>query len=333
MGLCDTWIRSSLSGPCPSVRTPFTRDGDLDDDALCRQLDRFLRAGARCVILTAGDSLYTVLSDAEVERLTRRVVEYIDRRAMVVAASQPWPTAGAVGFARRCRDIGADMLMVLPPDWGASCTVESLEAHYRAAAEYLPVMAVTNFLISRPMPFRLALVEALLSRAPGIQAFKDDVGGEFARRLCLMAHRSRAVIAGGQKQNHLNMWPCGVDGYFSLFMTLRPEVAQVYWRSIRSGQIERARAIVHELDMPLFDYAIGHRGGFSAVIHGAMELTGLGSRYRRAPYHNLDEAEMDRLKVFLETLFTRADAMVVATDHDSPREGTPSCDHAVSCQS
>jgi len=39
------------------------------------------------VVLTAGDSHLIVLSDNEIEELTRKTIEYVDGRAMVVAAA------------------------------------------------------------------------------------------------------------------------------------------------------------------------------------------------------------------------------------------------------
>ena len=50
------------------------------------------------------------------------------------------------------------MLMVLPPDWAHSTTVESLVAHYGAVAKQIPVMVVTNYLGRRPLAFGLELV-------------------------------------------------------------------------------------------------------------------------------------------------------------------------------
>ena len=33
--------------------------------------------------------------------------------------------------------------MALPPNWGGSCTTETLVEHYSAVAEHLPLMVVT----------------------------------------------------------------------------------------------------------------------------------------------------------------------------------------------
>ena len=58
-----------------------------------------LAAGSRALILTYGDSLYSVLSDREVEEVTRATVEVAAGHALVVAGDRMWATPQVVAFA------------------------------------------------------------------------------------------------------------------------------------------------------------------------------------------------------------------------------------------
>ena len=120
-------IRSALTGPFGSIRTPFNRDGSVDTEGLRNHVERNLENGAGTVLLTAGDSHFHILSDSEIAQVTRVVVEQTAGRALVVAADRYHSTSRAVEFARYVRDVGADVLMVLPPDWAASCTTGEME--------------------------------------------------------------------------------------------------------------------------------------------------------------------------------------------------------------
>ena len=292
---------SALTGPWSSVRTPFTREGDIDFDALRGHLDFMIEEGkARAVVLTWGDSLYSVLTDDEIAEVTKVVVQHVNRRALVVAADNQWWTGKEIEFAKYCVWIGADMLMVLPPDWAHSTTVESLVAHYGAVAAHIPVMVVTNYLAARPLPLSLELVKRLCEEVPGVVALKDDVGGEFIREVCRLTHDCWAVSAGGQKQNHMDIHPCGASGYLSTFMTFKPEIAWRYWRAIQASDLASARAVIREYDKPLFDHIAKSEGSFDAAIHGIYELFGLTKRHRRPPYHSLTDAQMGDLADFLE---------------------------------
>jgi 4-hydroxy-tetrahydrodipicolinate synthase len=296
---CPPEIRTALSGPWPSLRTPFTRRGEIDYDGLRSYLDFVIHAGAKAVVLTWGDSLYSILTDDEIAQLTKAVVSHVNKRAFVVAATDTWWTGKAVEFARYCVQVGADMLMVLPPDWAHAATVDSLVAHYAAVAEHIPVMVVTNYLASR-QPFGLDVIKAVYQRVPGVVALKDDVCGEFIRRVCLLTHDRWALSAGGYKENHMNMLPYGVDGYLSTFMTFKPEVAWRYWKAIEALDLETARTVIRDYDLPLFERlrAIGD-GAQDAGLHGIYELVGIAKRYRRPPYYSLSDKEMEALAEFL----------------------------------
>jgi 4-hydroxy-tetrahydrodipicolinate synthase len=288
-------VRARITGPIPSVRTLFRRDGEIDFRAIREHVEFMVEAGSSAVMLTFGDSLYTVLSDAEVADVTRAVVEQVRGRAVVIAADGGWWTGQTARFAAYARAIGADVLMVIPPDFGGASTPDTLADHYGAAAQHIPVMVVTGVFTTRGVDFALATLRKLLERVPGVIAVKDDWCGEFGRKLSLLVHGRWAVVAGGQKQNHLNAHPYGCDAYLSTFRCFRPEVARDYWQAVQSGDVPRAVGIVRDLDMPLFDAILSLPGGFDAGLHAVLELTGRGERWRRSPYYNLTDAEVAAL--------------------------------------
>lgn len=70
-------VREALTGPVPSIRTPFKKDGDIDYMSLQNMIDFQITAGAKTTMLTAGDSHYFCLSEKEIAELTRAVVEHV----------------------------------------------------------------------------------------------------------------------------------------------------------------------------------------------------------------------------------------------------------------
>jgi 4-hydroxy-tetrahydrodipicolinate synthase len=262
-------------------------------------IDFTIAGGTKTILMTYGDSLYSLLSDTEIAEMTRVVVEHTAGRALVVAADGIWATPQETEFAKYVREVGADVLMVLPPDWAASCTLETFVEHYATIAQHIPVMVVTN-VFTRRQALGLKVLETLRDEVEGIVAIKDDVGGDFVRKMCLLVHDRWAVFAGGQKQNHLDIVPYGCDGYLSTFIQFKPSVAMDYWEAIQKEDWGRARDIISTYDMPYFDFVIGLRGGFDAGIHGVLELFGIARRWRRKPYHTLNDEEMERLAGFFK---------------------------------
>ena len=290
-------VREALTGPIASIPTLFHRDGSIDLDGIRRCIDFTIAGGTKTVLLTHGDSLYTLLGDDEIAEVTRVAAEHTAGRAMVVAADGIWATPQEVEFAQYARDVGADMLMVLPPDWGQSCTLDTFVAHYAAVAEQIPVMVVTN-LYMRRQALGLEVLKTLRDQVEGVMALKDDVCGTFARKLGLLLHKDWALFAGGQKQNHLNMAPYGCNGYLSTFIKFAPSISQAYWTAFQAGAEARVREIVRTYDMPYFDLILGLPGGFNAGLHGTLELFGIAQRWRRKPYYSLSDEEMERLADF-----------------------------------
>ncbi len=299
--MSKTEIRNALTGPIPTLRTPFLKNGEIDYPGLRTMTEFVIQAGARAVVLTAGDSHLIAMSDQEIADVTKATVKNVKGRALVVAADRYYDTKQAVAFAKYCAQVGADVVMVLPPDWAASGTPESLADHYVAVGRHLPMMLVTGVFIPRGSAFALKTIELALARSKNLVSIKDDFCGEFARRLGLLAHERCAIWAGGLKQNHLNMAPYGCVGYLSTFLTFKPEIAWRYWKAWTAGDVPGAVGVIRDYDMPFFDAISGLTGGFDAGMHGVLELYGLAKRWRPRPYHNLTDADMERLADFFKS--------------------------------
>ena len=293
-------VREALTGPVSSLKTPFTRDGEIDYPGLRRLIDRNLEGGSRSSLLTSGDSLFSLMTDDEISDVTRAVAEHTGKRGLTVAADGSWWTGKTVEFARYCREVGVDVLMVRPPVWGAAGTVETSVEHYAAVAAEIPVMLVTNVWAGDAAK-GLETIEVLLDKVDGIVAVKDDMLEEFVRKMTAMAGDEWAIFSGGQKQNHLDIVHYGAVGYMSTFVSFYPPVTHRYWSAVTSEDWSAAAKVIEEDDWPFFSYTSELRGGFDAGMHGVLELYGIAGRWRRTPYYSLSDEEMDELKAFCQS--------------------------------
>lgn len=281
---------------------PFQRDGSVDYRGLANVIEANLSGGSKTALLTAGDSHYACLTDGEIAEITKFTVKQVKGRAMVCAADRYYDTGRAIEFAKFGREVGADVYMVMPPDWGHSCTPETLVEHYAAVATHIPVMVVTNIFVPRGATFGLNTLRRCLQEVQGIVAVKDDFCGDFGRKMALLVSDRWAVWSGGLKQNHLDIHPYGCDGYLSTFTSFVPRVAHDYWNAVQKGEIANARAVIRDVEIPWFDLIQSLPGGFDAGIHGMLELYGIAKRWRRKPYYSLSDAEMEKLGGCLNTL-------------------------------
>lgn len=290
-------VRERLTGPVASLNTPFNQDGSIDYDGLRSLIDADIAGGSNAMLLTAGDSLFTLLTDDEIADVTRVVVEHTGDRALKVAADGTWWTGKTVEFAKYARDIGADVLMVKPPVWARGCTVDTFAEHYAAVAAVIPVMLVTNVFAGNTN-VGLQVFERLRNEIDNIVAIKDDLRGDFARKMTVLVGDKWAVFSGGGKASHIELAPYGAVGYMSNFVALRPSVTAEYWSAAQRGDWHAAGQLAWEYDWPYMDYISGLPGGFDSGIHGALELFGIAGRWRRPPYHSLTDEEMEHLRAF-----------------------------------
>lgn len=288
-----------LIGPVMSLRPGFDAEGEIDYQAVRNIIDMSYEGGNSTIMLTCGDSHYDILSDDEIAELTKMTIEYSNGRAKVIVADRYYSTKRAIEFAKYCKQLGADMYMALPPDWAHSTTPATLAEHYGAIAEVMPVMIVTNRFISRGIPFGLETLQRAFDLSKNIVAIKDDMCGPFAHDICMKFRDRAAIIAGGQKRNHMNMYPYGCAGYLSTFAMYNPKISHRYWKAIKENDLNAATKIIAEKDVPFFDYISKVQGNFDAAMHGMLELYGLGQRYRRKPYYTINDEDLEKLKVFL----------------------------------
>jgi 4-hydroxy-tetrahydrodipicolinate synthase len=293
-------MKNILRNPIPSFSTPFLENGEIDFDAAEKMIDVYVESGFKVIMLTAGDSHYLTLSDDEIRKLTQKICEYNNGRMLVIAADSYHNTRDAVKLAEYSKSVGVDIQMVLPPDWANSCSAESMAEHYARVAELVPVMIVTNIFIPRGEKFALKCIDRALSLNQNIIAVKDDMCGIFARRLTARFSDKIAVIAGGQKQNHMNMHPYGESGYLSTYARFYPQIAHEYWNRINKNDLRGATEIIEEYDVPFFDLIGSFAGGFDSGIHGTLEIFGLAKRFRRKPYLTINGSEMEQLRNFFK---------------------------------
>ncbi len=303
---CPPELREALNSPIPSIRTPFTKDGQIDFDGVRSQVDFVIAGKAKTIMLTWGDSLHSVLTDDEVAQLAKAVVEHTRGRAKVIAADNIWATRKAVDYARYCAEIGADFLMLMPPDWAGQTTPETLVTHFNAVSEHIPTMIVTAFFAQtgvfgpRTGAFNMEVIRALYEGVPGLVAVKDDILGDFGIELCTTVHDRWAVVSGGLMENHTFQLPYGVDGYLCALMSFKPEIAWDYWDCVQAKDYDSAWKIMKDQEKPLTSIMNSYEGGFNPVIHGILEIFGISKRYLPPPYHTLSDSQMEELEDFVK---------------------------------
>ena len=116
-------------GIFPVVPTTFHEDGTLDLASQKRCLDFMIDAGVDGVCILANFSEQFSLSDAEREVLTRTSLEHVAGRVPVIVTTTHYGTRVCAERSRAAQDMGAAMVMVMPPYHGATFRVPEAQIY------------------------------------------------------------------------------------------------------------------------------------------------------------------------------------------------------------
>lgn len=288
-----------LRGIFPVVLTPFADDGSIDADALRREVEFSVAAGAHGLVFPVLASEFQYLSDAERRAAVEVVVRQAGGRAPVVAGvAAPTPRAAAE-HARHAAGCGADAVIALPP-YPDRPDAEEMERYYRAIAEAagLPV-----FIQHSDGGMDAAFLQRLLGGIPHVAYVKEESDPSAHRVGALVARCGAAcggVFGGAHGRWMLSELRRGAAGFMPA--TEMTDAHVQIWDAWHAGDEARARELFNRL-LPLINLAclLG-----LAVCKEVLARRGVfGSTATRVPGVRLDaedRRELDQVLADLQPL-------------------------------
>lgn len=110
-------------GVFPVVPTIFKESGELDLPSQKRCVDFMIDAGSQGLCILANFSEQFSISDDERDRLTREILEHVAGRVPVIVTTTHYGSLICAQRSRRAQDLGASMVMIMPPYHGATIRV------------------------------------------------------------------------------------------------------------------------------------------------------------------------------------------------------------------
>ncbi len=107
------------SGIWPVAPTPFHPNGEVDYDGMKRVLNCMIDQGVDGICILANFSEQFLITDAEREALSRLSLEHVAERVPVIVTISHYATHIVLQRARLSKELGAAMVMMMPPYHGA----------------------------------------------------------------------------------------------------------------------------------------------------------------------------------------------------------------------
>lgn len=151
---------TQYSGIWPVAPTPFHDDGTVDIEGMKRVLDCLIDQGADGICILANFSEQFLVSDAEREMLARTSIEHVAGRIPIIVTISHFATKIAVERAQFAKDLGADIVMMMPPYHGALLKGNAQQTfeQFKAVGEVgIPIMVQDAPLSGVELPVPLLL--------------------------------------------------------------------------------------------------------------------------------------------------------------------------------
>lgn len=166
-------------GVFPVVPTTFHEDGSLDLASQKRCVDFMIDAGSHGLAILANFSEQFLIADDERELLTRTVLEHVAGRVPVIVTTTHFSTRVCAERSRRAQDMGAAMVMVMPPYHGATFRVGEPQIHgfYAALSDAIDIPIMVQDAPAAGTPMSAAFLARMAQEIEHLSYFKIETAG------------------------------------------------------------------------------------------------------------------------------------------------------------
>ncbi|MBS7336406.1 MAG: 4-hydroxy-tetrahydrodipicolinate synthase, partial [Thermoguttaceae bacterium] len=235
-----------FAGLTVAMTTPF-KNGKIDFDALAKQVEFLVGAGATALSPTGTTGESPTLTHEEQHEVIRKTVEFVAGRAKVLAGTGSNNTEEALSLTRYAAEVGADAALVITPYYNKP-TQEGMYLHFRKIAESvdLPICVYnvpgrTGKAIEPETIIRLAEFKNI--------AMVKEASGSMDAASKIVAATDLTILSGDDSLT-LPFMSLGAKGVVSVVGNFAPHDLVALCAAMNQGNLEEARRLHYRL-LPL----------------------------------------------------------------------------------
>ncbi len=182
-------------GIFPVVPTTFHEDGTLDVPSQKRCLDFMIDSGVDGLCILANFSEQFLLSDEEREILTRTALTQVAGRVPVIVTTTHTSTRICAERSRRAQDMGAAMVMVMPPYHGATFRFgeAAVQSFYQRVSNAIDIPIMVQDAPAAGTPLSMPFLARLAQEVEQVSYFKMETAGAASKLRELIALGGEAI--------------------------------------------------------------------------------------------------------------------------------------------
>lgn len=182
-------------GVFPVAPTVFDAEGRLDLEGQKRAIDFMIDAGSHGLCILANFSEQFVLTDKERERVMEAVLAHVAGRVPVIVTTTHFSTAICAERSRRAQDLGAAMVMVMPPYHGATFRVPEAAIYdfYRGVSDAISIPIMVQDAPVAGTPLSVPFLARMAREIENLAYFKIEVPQAAAKLRALLEAGGEAI--------------------------------------------------------------------------------------------------------------------------------------------
>ncbi|WP_192358897.1 5-dehydro-4-deoxyglucarate dehydratase [Mesorhizobium mediterraneum] len=280
--------------------THFNEDFSLNLQSYRAHVAWLSGFGAAALFAAGGTGEFFSLSPEEVADVTRAAKDASGDVPIIAGCG--YGTALATEIARRAEAAGADGLLLLP-HYLMEASQEGIFRHVKAVCESTGLGVI---IYNRANSVANADTVARLADAcPNLIGFKDGTGKIDLVRHVTAKLGDRLCYIGGMPTHELfaeGFNGAGVTTYSSAVFNFVPELAQRFYRAMRTGDRAAMEEILHSFFFPFAALRDREQGYPVSIIKAGVELIGRTPGPLRPPLTDLKPQEKDMLRGLIERI-------------------------------
>jgi dihydrodipicolinate synthase/N-acetylneuraminate lyase len=253
-------------GVFPVVPTTFTEQGELDLESQKRCVDFMIDAGSNGLCILANFSEQFLLSDEEREVLSQTILAHVDGRVPVIVTTTHFSTRVCAQRSRRAQDMGAAMVMVMPPYHGASFRVpeEKIYEFYAGLSHALDIPIMVQDAPASGTVLSAAFLARMAMEINQVAYFKIETAGAASKLRELIRLGGAAIEGPWDGEEAITLLP-DLDAGATGAMTGGgyPDGIRLIVDAYAAGRREEAVALYQQW-LPLINYENRQGGILSA---------------------------------------------------------------------
>jgi 4-hydroxy-tetrahydrodipicolinate synthase len=281
---------SDFAGLSVALVTPFS-NGQLDSDALKKQIEFQIEAGTNCIVPcgTTGES--PTLSHPEHERVISEAIQIAAGRVKVMAGTGSNSTDEAISLTEWAAKEGADASLQVAPYYNKP-TQEGFYQHYKAISEAVEIPICVYNIPGRTGKNIAPETIARIGEFKNVTMVKEATGSlDQASQILSMTD---LTVLSGDDSLTLPLLSIGAEGVVSVVGNIVPQDMIAMVEAYRRGDTEDATQRHHKL-FPLCRDLLGISSN-PIPLKAAMKEMGRDSGELRLPMVALDDSQLEFLR-------------------------------------